>query len=72
MPIYEPTVLGKSVVKAIKTNQRKVMVPEMARPYQLAIFEYVLNLDQYVWERIVGLQLTGLLSVVFQQFANQS
>uniref|UniRef100_A0A2M4CM84 Short-chain dehydrogenase/reductase 3 n=1 Tax=Anopheles darlingi TaxID=43151 RepID=A0A2M4CM84_ANODA len=39
MPIYEPAILGKSVVKAIRTNQRKVMVPDVAKPYQLAIFE---------------------------------
>ncbi|ETN64206.1 short-chain dehydrogenase [Anopheles darlingi] len=39
MPIYEPAILGKSVVKAIRTNQRKVMVPDVAKPYQLAIFD---------------------------------
>uniref|UniRef100_A0AAG5CNJ5 Short-chain dehydrogenase/reductase 3 n=1 Tax=Anopheles atroparvus TaxID=41427 RepID=A0AAG5CNJ5_ANOAO len=39
IPIYEPTALGKSVVKAIKTNQRKVVVPETVKPYQLAFYE---------------------------------
>uniref|UniRef100_A0A182VRQ7 Short-chain dehydrogenase/reductase 3 n=1 Tax=Anopheles minimus TaxID=112268 RepID=A0A182VRQ7_9DIPT len=39
LPIYEPAKFGESVVKAIKTNRRKVVVPETVKPYQLAIFE---------------------------------
>ncbi|XP_053671573.1 estradiol 17-beta-dehydrogenase 11-like [Anopheles nili] len=39
LPIYEPAVLGESVVKAIRTNQRKVVVPETAKPYQLSAYE---------------------------------
>ncbi|KFB37321.1 AGAP002926-PA-like protein [Anopheles sinensis] len=39
LPIYEPSALGQTVVNAIKTNQRKVVVPETVKPYQLAIFE---------------------------------
>uniref|UniRef100_A0A182PF70 Short-chain dehydrogenase/reductase 3 n=1 Tax=Anopheles epiroticus TaxID=199890 RepID=A0A182PF70_9DIPT len=39
LPIYEPALLGETVVKAIKTNQRKVIVPETVKPYQLSIYE---------------------------------
>ncbi|XP_058129372.1 estradiol 17-beta-dehydrogenase 11-like [Anopheles ziemanni] len=39
LPIYEPSALGETVVNAIKTNQRKVVVPETVKPYLLAIFE---------------------------------
>lgn len=31
--------LGETVVRAIKTNQRKVVVPEVLKPYQLSIYE---------------------------------
>uniref|UniRef100_A0A182N4S6 Short-chain dehydrogenase/reductase 3 n=1 Tax=Anopheles dirus TaxID=7168 RepID=A0A182N4S6_9DIPT len=39
LPIYEPAMLGECVVKAIQTNQRKVVVPETVKPYQLSLFE---------------------------------
>uniref|UniRef100_A0A8W7PUI5 Short-chain dehydrogenase/reductase 3 n=1 Tax=Anopheles coluzzii TaxID=1518534 RepID=A0A8W7PUI5_ANOCL len=39
LPIYEPAMLGETVVRAIKTNQRKVVVPEVLKPYQLSIYE---------------------------------
>ncbi|XP_052890777.1 uncharacterized oxidoreductase YoxD-like [Anopheles moucheti] len=39
LPIYDPAMLGESVVKAIKTNQRKVVVPATVKPYQLSIFD---------------------------------
>ncbi|XP_041766791.1 estradiol 17-beta-dehydrogenase 11-like [Anopheles merus] len=39
IPIYEPAMLGETVVRAIKTNQRKVVVPEVLKPYQLSLYE---------------------------------
>ncbi|XP_052863043.1 uncharacterized oxidoreductase YoxD-like [Anopheles cruzii] len=39
LPIHEPATLGKSVVKAIKTNQRKLMVPDTVKPFLLSIFD---------------------------------
>uniref|UniRef100_A0A182QKV4 Short-chain dehydrogenase/reductase 3 n=1 Tax=Anopheles farauti TaxID=69004 RepID=A0A182QKV4_9DIPT len=39
LSIYEPALLGECVVKAIKTNQRKLVVPGPVSPFQLSIFE---------------------------------